>query len=318
MNIIKLKDILMPDFYPVATLFNTKLKGKYAYWVKMRYIFPLDSIDYDTYIKYEQMDNAAFAESSIEPHIDLYATYYSQCMIEFVKDYIDATETDDINSVYQYEVANAYTADYDIDVDDLKSFRSWLANELLKFNVDGNGNQTGEYSPETLHMLEYYKNNMYNDTVKYLNMFANPNIVSLINNKSTCGCCASTSINIIPAIDTCNPIDVYKNNIREFMINTFSDVTFWTSKNKSFLMLFKKYIDNILRIGFTLPKASETSFNVDCQCASNNNNVLKKILENLSVALQYIIDETVAGHKNFIYDALYDWSKNAYEYMNWK
>ena len=54
MNIIKLKDILMPDFYPVANLFNTKLKGKYAYWVKMRYIFPLDSIDYDTYIKYER------------------------------------------------------------------------------------------------------------------------------------------------------------------------------------------------------------------------------------------------------------------------
>ena len=84
------------------------------------------------------------------------------------------------------------------------------------------------------------------------------------------------------------------------------------------MTLFKKYIDNILRIGLTLPKASETSFNVDCQCTSNNSNVLKRILENLSTALQYIIDDTIAGHKNFIYDALYDWSKNAYEYMNWK
>lgn len=308
----------MPDFYPVANLFNTKLKGKFAYWVKMRYIFPLDSIDYDTYIKYEQMDNAEFTGSDIEPHIDLYATYYSQCMIEFVKDYIDATETDNINSIYQYEVANAYTADYDIDVEDLKMFRSWLAVELLKFNIDGNGNQTGEYSTAMIHMLEYYKNNMYNDVIKHLDMFGNAHTVSLISNASTCGCCSSSSVNIIPTIDTCNPIEMYKNNIREFMISTFSDVAFWSSKNKSFLTLFKKYIDNILRIGLTLPKASETSFNVDCQCASNNSNVLKRILENLSTALQYIIDDAIVGHKNFIYDALYDWSKNAYEYMNWK
>ena len=34
--------------------------------------------------------------------------------------------------------------------------------------------------------------------------------------------------------------------------------------------------------------------------------------------IEYIIDDAIVGHKNFIYDALYDWSKNAYEYMNWK
>ena len=56
MNIVKLKDILMPSDYRISELFNTKLKGKYAYWVKMRYIFPLDSLDYKTYINYEQLD----------------------------------------------------------------------------------------------------------------------------------------------------------------------------------------------------------------------------------------------------------------------
>jgi hypothetical protein len=318
MNIIKLKDILMPDFYPVAKLFNTRLKGKYAYWVKMRYIFPLDSIDYDTYIKYEQMDNAEFSGlADIVPHIDLYATYYSQCMIEFVQDYIDATETDRINDIYHYEVSNRYSADYDIDVEDLKNFRSWLAGELLKLNTDANGNSSGMYSHEIIHMLEYYKNNRYNDIIKYLNAFGGSS-VALIGNNTTCGCCTPASINVMSAINNCDTVAIYRNNIKEYMIVLFSDVEFWKSKNKSFLTLFKRYIDNILRLGFTLPNASETSFTIDCQCTNGNDNILKKILENLSLALQYIIDDNMIGHKNFIYDALYDWSKNAYEYMSWK
>ena len=318
MNIIKLKDILMPDFYPVANLFNTKLKGKYAYWIKMRYIFPLDSIDFDTYIKYEQMDNAEFVEiANTVPHIDLYSTYYSQCIIEFFQDYIDATETEKVNDIYQYEVSNAYSADYDVDIDVLKSFRSWLANELLKLNTDANGNPSGMYSFEVIHMLEYYKNNMYNDVIKYLDAFGYSK-VSLISNKTTCGCCASASIDINTGIDVCDSVATYRNNIKEYMIALFSDVEFWKNKNKSFLTLLKKYIDNILRVGFTLPNVTETSFTIDCQCTNGNSNILKRILENLSTALQYIIDDNIIGHKNFIYDSLYDWSKNAYERMSWK
>ena len=55
MNIVKLNDILIPESFKLAEFFNSKLKGKYAYWVQMRYIFPLDSLDYKTYIKYEQI-----------------------------------------------------------------------------------------------------------------------------------------------------------------------------------------------------------------------------------------------------------------------
>ena len=41
MNIIKLRDIVLSNDYKIADFYNANLKGKYAYWVQMRYIFPL-------------------------------------------------------------------------------------------------------------------------------------------------------------------------------------------------------------------------------------------------------------------------------------
>ena len=114
MNIIKLKDVVMPDSYRLSEFFNKNLKGKYAYWVKMRYIFPLDSLDYKTYIQYEQLDNVYMLGANILPHIDLYS---EECnMYNFASEYIDHDETEVINSMTSYVIANKYVADADIDI----------------------------------------------------------------------------------------------------------------------------------------------------------------------------------------------------------
>ena len=66
MNIVKLRDIVMPDEFRLARFFNKNLKGKYAYWVQMRYIFPLESLDYRTYIAYEQLNAEDFLKLLLE------------------------------------------------------------------------------------------------------------------------------------------------------------------------------------------------------------------------------------------------------------
>ena len=322
MNIVKLNDILMSENYSIAKLFNTQLKGKYAYWIKMRYIFPLSSLDYKTYIKYEQMTDIQLAGTNILPHIDLYSE--ECCMLEFAQRYIDASATEDANSICDFKLSNAYSTDYDVDINKLKSFRTWLASELLLMNTDENNQYMGKYTALQTHMLEYYKNNMYNDIVKYLDIFGNSYTPSFSNSLGTaCACCStSNTVNDLISIDTCNALETYKKNIYAFMVDTFSDIEFWKACNKSFLTLFKKYIDNIITINLTLQKDVETSYNVNlyatCNCSSNSNDSFKIILNNLSTAIQYIIDDDIVGHKNFIYDAFNSWCTNAYEKMNWK
>jgi hypothetical protein len=295
-----------------ADFFNKRLKGKYAYWVKMRYIFPLDSLDYKTYIKYEQMSDIQFMGHGIWPHIDLYCE--ECCMMGFAQEFINAGDTEAANSIHDFIVSNKYVVDYDINMNDLKSFRTWLANELLSLNT---------YTTDQQHMLEYYKNNMYNDVVKYLDRFGNSAPIFVDSLKSSCTCCNASIKSDNSAINTCDALSNYKSNIRSFMIDTFSNVEFWKACNKSFMMLFKKYIDNIITANLTLPNDDKTIININsyagCNCVnSNNHELFVRSLENLSTAIQYIIDDNINGHKNFIYDAFNNWSSNMYEKMIWK
>ena len=54
MNIIKLKDVIMPDSMPQAEYFNKYLKGRYAYWVQMRYIVSFDHMRHEGYVACEE------------------------------------------------------------------------------------------------------------------------------------------------------------------------------------------------------------------------------------------------------------------------
>ena len=54
MNIIKLQDKIMPEGCVKSSFFNKYLKGKYAYWVRMRYIVPFDTMGYDAYVACEE------------------------------------------------------------------------------------------------------------------------------------------------------------------------------------------------------------------------------------------------------------------------
>lgn len=313
MNIVKLKDILMPEEFRMSQFFNEKLKGKYAFWVQMRYIFPLESLDYKTYIKYEQLDTVLMMGPDILPHIDMYSE--ECCMGDFVNIYLDIEETERINGVNEFLLANEYVVDSDLDLNKLRNFRSWLASELLFFNTNVNGDELGHFSSDLMHVLDYYKNGMYNDIVKHLSVFGQEGKVNWSTKKS-CGCCSQNDVLTLSANSYCDALAIYKKNIHNMMVSEFQNIDFWTQFNKKFILLFKKYIDNIIRVGLVI-KNTESNVISNCSCDITENYSNEKLLRNLSTSLQYIHDEDIVGHRNFIQDSLYNWAEYLYDYMSW-
>ena len=315
MNIVKLRDIVMPDEFRLSRFFNKNLKGKYAFWVQMRYIFPLDSLDYKTYIQYEQMNAEDFLREDILPHIDLYSE--DCCMFDFAQNFIDHDATETANPINEYRIANEYVVDFNVDITNLRSFRSWLANEILLLNSSMDGTYNDNLSDNQIHMLEFYKNNMYNEIIKQLSIFGIDNNFKAIGSTNACGCCSTnTSIENLSLITPCNPIEIYTKNIHNLMVQTFEDVNFWMKFNIEFIKLFKLYIDNIIKAGLVIKTNDINKMYTYCDCG--NTNLHTSILQNLSTSLDYIINNEVSNHRNFIHDSLYNWAETLYDYMYWK
>lgn len=316
MNIIKLKDIILPSECRFSKFFNENLKGKYAYWIQMRYIFPMDSLDYTSYIQYEQLDPIDFLKPTILPHIDLYSE--ECCMYNFSQKYIDCEATGIANDINEYKIANSHVTDADIDMLKLRNFRSWLATEILMLNTCVDGTYLDKLTENQIHMLEYYKNDMYNEVVKQLSIFGKENAFSITSNSKSCGCCSTNLSGLYNSNGQfiCDALTTYTKNLHKLMVQTFEDASFWMSLNTDFIEVFKKYIDNIIATGLIINTSTDNVLYSTCNCNANTN-VSTTILKNLSDALQYIIDDNVTGHINFIHDALYNWAEQLYDKMSW-
>ena len=313
MNIIKLNDIVMPSEHNISTFFNENLKGRYAYWVQMRYIYPLNSLDYKTYVAYEQMTETELKDSM--PHIDLNSKECEAC--NFIQVYVDSNATELANSINNYSIANAQVTDSDIDISKLRKFRTWLASEILAICTNNNGGYLNNLNEHQIHVLDYYKNNMYNDVVKQLNVFGLDNL-QISSVTTGCSCCNSTSLYSLSNVnESCNALNIYTKNLHNLMVSTFENVDFWLQFNKEFISTFKKYIDNIIKVGFVIKPETNVLY-IQCNCNDNSVNASTVLLKNLSDALTYIIDNDINGHLNFISDALHNWADQLYDYMYWE
>lgn len=300
MNIIKFKDVIKDG----DDLFNESFKGKYTYWIRMQYAIPFDDLTTIEYTNCERGDSPV-PEGAIDTD-----TY---------QDYIDVAGTDAANSIDSYKLFNNYSTDNDITLDELKVFRRWLAQTLLGFDVD--------YTENQVHMLQYYANDMYDDTVKWLNQFGQISVsyTDLYTTQKPgvpvgCGCSgvSATLSNLYATnLTTCDPLGVYRKNIWSLMVDTFSEVNFWTILSPAFLQEFKNYVDNILQVGLPLESTEWTSVFADCSCGQSPNSSNTAILSHLSQSLQYIIDGQTDGHKNFIQKSLNEWASVLYEKMFW-
>lgn len=315
----------------ISNFFNKYLKGKYAFWIHMRYIVPFDTMGYKGYIAVEEDINKLLKkEDGTYPkpygceYIDIYNL--DGCMCDIMK-YVDIAETDRINNISIFKIKNNNTSDSDITIDDLKLFREWLAKELLNLNIIHKEEFESEMLDDsTKHMLEYYANNMNDDVIKYLAMYSNINTFD----STVKSCCCSNNImelNESNVSNICDSVKSYKYNLYKKMVDTFSDISFWTqwdkieendTSNKSFISLFKQYIDNIIKVGLKINnKIDNKSIYSDCVCDDHNNDNNIIILKRLSDSLNYILNNQIVGHKNFIKDSLYDWASKLYEYMHW-
>lgn len=330
MNIIKLKDIIMPGSDQKSAFFNKYLKGKYAYWVQMRYIVPIGlervddhmiGMEHEGYVACEeditkllQREDGSWPKPYGSENIDLYSDP------EFMK-FIDEIETDRINSTVEYRLKNKYSPDEDITIDELKQFRTWLAKELLLMDQNELGVQKYQhFTPSETHVLEYYAKNMYDNTIKILGEFGGQQVSFNEITQNKCGCNSSNLSSLyINDINICDPISIYRKNIYNKMVEMFSNSIFWERWSKEFILEIKKYIDNIINMNFPLSNSHLGNSFVDCGCLSTNDSQdnFIGILKRLSTSLDYMYNDKTNGHKNYINTSLNDWSSQLYENMQW-
>jgi hypothetical protein len=329
MNVVKLLDKKMPIENPNAEFFNNYLKGKYAYWIQMRYIVPMEfhinedgmliGMKHEGYVACEEDIKKLLKDANGDyprPYGTPYLDIYDYDVIPFV----DMVETDLINSTMNYRVRNQYITDEDITIDELKKFRTWLATQLINMDKSDKGVQLYHYFNELeYHVLKYYAGGMYDETIKILMDFGETKINGLNDTKTGCGCNSGSNLSslYINNIETCDPISIYKENLYNKMVQLFSNIEFWSQWPKEFILEMKKYIDNIVNVGLTINNTNINKY-ADCTCLNKNvneDNIM--MLNKLSQALHFIANGDIQGHKNYIYDALFDWSKNLYEYMEW-
>ena len=305
MNIVKFKDIILNgDNSPELAqeerdLFNTKLKGKYAYCVNWIYVIALEDITYQEYIDMSTGDNL------MVEHLDL----------ELVKNHVDISATQEANMVEKYLLANEFTPDSNITIDELKLFRTKLADMLYKslgYSLDS----------ITKEMLNYYREEMFDNTIEHLSYFANDTEHDLISTTttSTCGCQNHTQmLNNQYTLSSCNPIYIYRKGVYEKMVSVFSDIDFWLKLNKDFLNEIKRYIDGIIKCNLPLYTSQFSTELHDCGCLTQNSAQEERIqiLKDLSVCFDFLATDNYTSKKNHISLTLNKWASLLYERMRW-
>lgn len=356
MNIIKFKDTYITD----QDWYNSNLRGKYAYWVRCRYVVPLDAIAPNMYVSYETTINNLLAydyyvltvsnsiysytlvsigditenqmrvavlveeipsdptsespviikiDNSTVTYVDLWDGDYN-----WINSQIDYTGTDSVNDVNKYIVYNEHVPSGEITLDQLKHFRTWIAESLLSL---------GEYSENDTHMLEYYAGGMTDDIIKWLTQFGTEKITINQPSTSSCGCVgAGSNLSSLynDSVSICDPIALYRSNVRAAMITLFSDITTWTDLPSSFLAEAIQYLEGIITANLPLASTSTPIDIYSCDCLKVDDLAqasAQTMLRELIGAFTYMIEGKVDGHKNSIANALSNWSVYLYEQMEW-
>lgn len=301
MNIVKFRDTIIEG----DDRFNSKFKGKYCYVVNWWYCVAFDDI-------------------TSEHYVDLSYQNVQDVDLEFIdyRDYIaevDVVATEKANSIEKFRYLNEFAVDDNITLDELKMFRTWLAS-ILHENQQFIESYTDDVD-KLNHMLEYYKADMTDAAVYALATFADEKSVTTLSLQSGCGCSSSPTYQLgaTPAgVTICDPLMTYRHNIYLYMVQIFSDIAYWLGQVE-ICGEMKKYIDGIIKANLPLASSVANQFE-DCACLNLDKSEqirLMDMLSQLSIALGYIVDDDVTGHRNYITHAFSDWSTYLYEKMRW-
>lgn len=324
MNIIKFKDILATidenHGAEEVTLFNEYFRGKYCWWTRCIYVHLFDEYTQNEIIDIEQTGT----DSKVGTHIIMSADWTN---------YIDMTATEYANNITRWSGANKRIIDNNIILDDLRAYRTRVAQWLLgvvideDFDIDTAAEKNAvllEYAGSDYcklkEMLNYYKNEMYNTTIGSLLTFTGPNTYTQNAPISYgCGCSASSLAIDTTTITATNPIAIYRRNVYNYMVQVFSDVNFWKLfEEDGVLQNLKEYTQGVIDVNLPLTPAPAALEYADCSSLLTDTNVqLTTILSNLVLAINYIQTDKDIEYRNFIYQSFFMWAAKLYEYMRW-
>ena len=294
-------------------------------------------------------------DNSTVKYVDLWEGDYN-----WMNYYVDQTMTDTVNSVDVLKQYNNYVPDSDVTVDELKRFRTWIATSLLDmdytFYVYNEGSYYAipnptlderleakevnelpsedegvvkiknlnivDWTENATHILTYYRDGMYDDILKWIEVFGST-YVSTGNSviKNNCGCGSNTNISSLyqDGPTACDVPSIYRGSIKNGMVDLFSNLDTWSTLPSSYLATVKQYVDGVIQTGFGLTLDNPSQY-YGCECInkSEQENGLA-ILRQLSVAFGYLAEggNAFSQHKNFIHSILNQWAKFLYELMEW-
>lgn len=302
MNIVKIKDEHIDSSVSFHDLFESSFRGKYVVCINWFYCIPI-----------ENHTNTDIIDLSLDASDDIPS---DAIMFQDLLDanLVDIEETEKINDLNKYRKFNSFVSS-ELTSSQIKMFRTWLASTLLYFEL--------EEDEDTILMLKYYKDSMYDGVIQVLSRFGKYTQDRVDENDKKCSCGCGQSLSIMSTtlpINICDPISIYRTNMHNKMVDVFSDTNFWLKYDKDFIKMFKLYIDNIIKMNLPFNNSNNTSMIVECSCDINSNtsqSLAMDQLRQLSQSLQYIIDDDIAGHKLYIYNSLMTFANNLYDYMQW-
>ena len=309
--------------------FNSTLRNKYAYVICWTHILPM--VDNSGPIPAGDPFNPGDELNYVNVEM---GNVFIENLLAFkdLRPWVDQVRTLGIlqNDKIKYDYLNEFTPDDDITIDELKMFRTWLASILLANTpVVNNWND-----PERLTtMLTYYKQDLKDATVNTLAGFAGymqesvlvantkdnkPNLASLALSAG-CGCNGGVrSVGNISAVSGCDPLQMYRNAIYNYMVETFSNMDYWMGQVEICVEM-KKYLEGILKVGLPLgSKIIDPLADCECNTMDADSQVrYRRMIEALIQSLTYIIEGSVSGNRNYISTAFSNWATYLYEYMYW-
>lgn len=323
MNIIKFLDKNLDTSKYLSNIdiewYENNVKGKYTYWIHCNFVVAFDDIDDTTYNDLEQENNdyiEGYLDTANIKYLDLNALREEEVDID---SYIDNSRTLAANDAYVYKNYNTYVPAGKYTLDKIKKFRTWLAENLLLYKSN--------LTDDDKHVLAYYAGGMNDETIDWLKKFGQEQtIYNGTVTTSTCECGSNTNISSLYNTSTsiCDPISIYKSNIKYAMINLFSNIDFWKelyADNDDFYDDIIGYVNAIIQANLNLVKDVPSIIETfTCACLTNSNLAQEtaiSILKSLVLALTNIKDNKTSGIKTDITRTLSIWASDLYELMQW-
>ena len=180
-----------------------------------------------------------------------------------------------------------------------------------------------DWTDDQKHVLDYYANNMYDDVLKWTLIYGKREITTTLttNTLKNCGCSGGSDISSLynSVLHVCNPESIYRAGLKQGMVEILTDIDIWNKVPATLKDTIIKYLSAIIQLGLNCDKDPSSDI-YNCECLNNTSadSLFTQSIKQLIQAFEYLRDEDITNHKNYIYNTLSVWANDYYEKMQWK